>query len=67
MHAVGRGRNGEDGVTSFAALQDTLSKSRSGDLVYFVFDLLLLDRLDLRPLPLIRTWLARRPRESTTP
>ena len=44
---------GPDGVTSFARLQDALSKSRSGDLVYFVFDLLYLDGLDLRPLPLL--------------
>jgi bifunctional non-homologous end joining protein LigD len=41
------------GVTSFAALQDALSKGGSADLVYFVFDLLHLDGLDLRPLPLI--------------
>jgi bifunctional non-homologous end joining protein LigD len=40
-------------VTSFAALQDALSKGGSADLVYFVFDLLHLDGLDLRPLPLI--------------
>jgi bifunctional non-homologous end joining protein LigD len=44
---------GPDGVTSFAALQDALSKGRSGDLVYFVFDLLHLNGLDLRPLPLV--------------
>ncbi len=44
---------GPDGVTSFAALQDALSKGGSADLVYFVFDLLHLDGLDLRPLPLI--------------
>jgi bifunctional non-homologous end joining protein LigD len=28
---------GPDGVTSFAALQDVLSKGHSGDLVYFTF------------------------------
>jgi bifunctional non-homologous end joining protein LigD len=44
---------GPDGVSSFAALQDALSKGRSGDLVYFAFDLLHLDGLDLTPLPLI--------------
>jgi bifunctional non-homologous end joining protein LigD len=44
---------GPDGVTSFARLQDALSKSRSSNLVYFVFDLLHLDGLDLRPLPLV--------------
>jgi hypothetical protein len=44
---------GSDGVTSFARLQDALSKNRSGDLVYFVFDLLHLDGCDLRPLPLL--------------
>ena len=44
---------GPDGVTSFAALQDALSKGHSGELVYFVFDLLHLDGLDLGPLPLL--------------
>jgi hypothetical protein len=44
---------GPDGVLSFAALQDALWKSRSGDLVYLAFDLFHLDGLDLRPLPLI--------------
>jgi bifunctional non-homologous end joining protein LigD len=44
---------GPDGVTSFAALQDALSKGHSADLVYFAFDLLHLDGLDLTPLPLI--------------
>jgi bifunctional non-homologous end joining protein LigD len=44
---------GPDGVTSFAALQDALSKDHSADLVYFAFDLLHLDGLDLTPLPLI--------------
>jgi bifunctional non-homologous end joining protein LigD len=44
---------GPDGVTSFAALQDALSKGHAGDLVYFAFDLLHLDGLDLTPLPLI--------------
>jgi bifunctional non-homologous end joining protein LigD len=40
-------------VTSFAALQDALSKGRAADLIYFAFDLLHLDGLDLRPLPLL--------------
>jgi bifunctional non-homologous end joining protein LigD len=44
---------GPDGVTSFAALQDALSKGHAADLVYFAFDLLHLDGLDLTPLPLI--------------
>jgi bifunctional non-homologous end joining protein LigD len=44
---------GRDGVTSFAALQDALSKGHSADLVYFAFDLLNLDGLDLTPLPMI--------------
>jgi bifunctional non-homologous end joining protein LigD len=43
-----------DGLTSFAALQEALSKGRSGDLVYFAFDLLHLNDLDLRPLPLLQ-------------
>ena len=44
---------GPDGLTSFAALQDALSKGLAADLVYFAFDLLHLDGLDLTPLPLI--------------
>ena len=44
---------GPDGLTSFAALQDALSKGHAADLVYFAFDLLHLDGLDLTPLPLI--------------
>ena len=44
---------GRDGVTSFAALQDALSKGLAADLVYFAFDLLHLDGLDLTPLQLI--------------
>ena len=43
--------DGPDGVTSFAALQDALSKGGSADLVYFVFDLLHLDGLDLTKPP----------------
>jgi hypothetical protein len=37
---------GPDDVTSFAALQDALSKGGSADLSYFVSDLLDLDGLD---------------------
>jgi hypothetical protein len=38
-------------VRSFAALQDAMSKGGSADLVYFVFDLLHLDGLDLTMRP----------------
>jgi bifunctional non-homologous end joining protein LigD len=44
---------GEDGVTSFAALQDALSRGQAQRLTYHVFDLLHLDGRDLRALPLI--------------
>jgi bifunctional non-homologous end joining protein LigD len=40
------------GAPDFAALQAALSEGRSGDLVYFVFDLLFEAGEDLRPLPL---------------
>jgi bifunctional non-homologous end joining protein LigD len=40
-------------LPSFAALQAALSDERSGDLVFFAFDLLFEGREDLRPLPLI--------------
>ncbi|WP_114946506.1 non-homologous end-joining DNA ligase [Microvirga calopogonii] len=42
----------ESGVSSFAALQDALSKEQTADLVYVAFDLLFLDGEDLRGLPL---------------
>jgi len=42
-----------DGASSFPALQDTLSRGAAHELVYFAFDLLRLDGLDLTPLPLI--------------
>ncbi|WP_190843488.1 non-homologous end-joining DNA ligase [Microvirga sp.] len=42
----------ENGVSSFAALQDALSKEDTTDLVYVAFDLLFLDGEDLRGLPL---------------
>jgi bifunctional non-homologous end joining protein LigD len=44
---------GDDGVTSFAALQDALSRRQAERLVYFVFDLLRLDGADLRPFPVV--------------
>ena len=44
---------GEDGVTSFAALQDALSRGQAQRLTYHVFDLLHLDGRDLTGLPLI--------------
>ncbi len=44
---------GEDGVTSFAALQDALSRGQTHRLSYHVFDLLHLDGRDLTGLPLI--------------
>jgi bifunctional non-homologous end joining protein LigD len=42
----------ENGISSFAALQDALSKEKTADLVYVAFDLLFLDGEDLRGLPL---------------
>jgi bifunctional non-homologous end joining protein LigD len=44
---------GENGVSSFSALQDALSESRTGNLVFFAFDLLHLDGQDLRAEPLL--------------
>jgi bifunctional non-homologous end joining protein LigD len=44
---------GEDGVTSFAALQDALSRGQAQRLTYHVFDLLHLDGRDLTGLPLV--------------
>jgi bifunctional non-homologous end joining protein LigD len=44
---------GDDGVSSFAALQDALKRGQAGRLTYHVFDLLHLDGRDLRGLPLI--------------
>jgi bifunctional non-homologous end joining protein LigD len=44
---------GADGVTSFAALQDALSRGQAQRLTYHVFDLLHLDGRDLTSLPLI--------------
>jgi bifunctional non-homologous end joining protein LigD len=44
---------GEDGVTSFAALQDALSRGQAERLTYHVFDLLHLDGRDLTGLPVV--------------
>jgi bifunctional non-homologous end joining protein LigD len=44
---------GEDGATSFAALQDALLRGQAERLTYHVFDLLHLDGRDLTGLPLI--------------
>jgi bifunctional non-homologous end joining protein LigD len=41
-----------DGTTSFAAMQAATDTGRSGDLVFFLFDLLHLDGVDRRPPPL---------------
>lgn len=41
------------GRSDFQSLQNALSEQRSGSLYYYVFDLLFLDGLDLRPLPLL--------------
>jgi bifunctional non-homologous end joining protein LigD len=43
---------GEDGVTSFASLQDALSRSQTTRLTYHLFDILHLDGSDLTGLPL---------------
>lgn len=42
---------GDDGLTSFSALQAALSDGETDQLVYFVFDILHLDGRDLRPDP----------------
>ncbi len=42
----------ENGVSSFSLLQQELKSGRQDRLVYYVFDLLHLDGVDLRPLPL---------------
>jgi len=41
------------GRSDFQSLQNALSEGRSGSLVYYVFDLLFLDGVDLGPLPLL--------------
>jgi bifunctional non-homologous end joining protein LigD len=41
-----------DGVTSFALIQNAADRRGGSDLLYFVFDLLYIDRQDLMPLPL---------------
>lgn len=42
----------KNGVSSFQSLQNALSEGRSGNLVYFMFDAMLIDGKDLRSLPL---------------
>jgi DNA ligase D-like protein (predicted ligase) len=42
-----------DGTTSFAAMQAATDSGSSGELVFFLFDLLHLDGVDTRPLPLL--------------
>jgi bifunctional non-homologous end joining protein LigD len=42
----------ENGISSFGALQEALSEGRHDRIVIFLFDLLHLDGVDLRPLPL---------------
>jgi len=42
---------GADGVTTFAALQDALSRGQAERLTYHIFDLLHLDGCDLTSLP----------------
>ncbi len=44
---------GDDGSTSFQALQNALSANAERSLVYFVFDLMYLDGFDLRRVPLL--------------
>ena len=41
------------GAPDFAALQAALSEGKSNELIFFAFDLLFADGLDLRPLPLL--------------
>jgi bifunctional non-homologous end joining protein LigD len=43
---------GDNGISSFGALQEALSAGRHDSIVIFLFDLLHLDGSDLRPLPL---------------
>ena len=42
----------EHGISNFGSLQSALSEGRTGDLVYFAFDLLYVDGRDLRATPL---------------
>jgi bifunctional non-homologous end joining protein LigD len=44
---------GDNGLSSFSALQEALSEGRTGQLVFFAFDLLHLDGEDLRADPLL--------------
>jgi bifunctional non-homologous end joining protein LigD len=45
---------GKDGISSFADLQEALSRNQASRLTYFVFDLLHLDGHDLTGLPLLQ-------------
>jgi bifunctional non-homologous end joining protein LigD len=44
---------GENGISSFSALQAALSEGKTANLVFFAFDLLHLDRANLRAEPLL--------------
>ena len=41
-----------NGVPSFSALQAAIADNKTGNLIFFAFDLLFADREDLRALPL---------------
>ncbi len=43
----------DNGVASFSSLQAALSENRPERLIYYIFDLLYLDGVDLRPEPLV--------------
>jgi len=44
---------GSDGISSFSLLQQDLKETRHDRMVFYAFDLLYLDGIDLRPLPLV--------------
>lgn len=44
----------ENGVSSFSLLQQDLSAGRTNRMVYYLFDLLYLDGIDLRAVPLVK-------------
>jgi ATP-dependent DNA ligase len=52
-----------DGTTSFAAMQVATDSRHSGELMFFLFDLLHLDGADMRPQPLLE----RKVRQSVMP
>ena len=43
----------KDDVPDFSSLQAAIADGKTGDLVFFAFDLLFADGMDLRPLPLV--------------